>query len=48
VHRDIKPSNYIYNSKTKQGIIIDFGVAEIDNSMINFLEKNKNNNHKLK
>lgn len=26
-HRDIKPMNYLYNSNTRKGIIIDFGLA---------------------
>lgn len=29
-HRDIKPQNFLYNRKKKKGIIIDFGLAEID------------------
>jgi cell division control protein 7 len=29
-HRDIKPGNFLYNPETKKGMIIDFGLAEID------------------
>lgn len=29
-HRDIKPGNFLYNVDKKIGIIIDFGLAEID------------------
>lgn len=29
-HRDIKPGNFLYNPDTKRGMIIDFGLAEID------------------
>lgn len=29
-HRDIKPGNFLYNIQTRQGMIIDFGLAEID------------------
>jgi cell division control protein 7 len=29
-HRDIKPMNYLYNSNTRTGIVIDFGLAEVD------------------
>lgn len=29
-HRDIKPGNFLYNPETKRGMIIDFGLAEID------------------
>jgi cell division control protein 7 len=29
-HRDIKPGNFLYNTQTRQGMIIDFGLAEID------------------
>lgn len=26
-HRDIKPQNFLYNMKTRRGIIADFGLA---------------------
>ncbi len=29
-HRDIKPGNFLYNPDTRKGMIIDFGLAEID------------------
>lgn len=29
-HRDIKPGNFLYNIEKKRGLIIDFGLAEID------------------
>ena len=29
-HRDIKPANFLYNPHTRKGIIIDFGLAEVD------------------
>ena len=29
-HRDIKPNNFLYNPATRQGVIIDFGLAEIN------------------
>ena len=29
-HRDIKPGNFLYNTQTRQGMIIDFGLAEND------------------
>ncbi len=28
-HRDVKPGNFLYNPKTKRGILIDFGLSEI-------------------
>lgn len=31
-HRDIKPGNFLYNKEKKCGIIIDFGLAEIDSN----------------
>lgn len=31
-HRDIKPGNFLYNIQKKTGIIVDFGLAEIDES----------------
>ena len=30
VHRDIKPANFLYNIESKKGILIDFGLAEIE------------------
>ena len=30
IHRDIKPSNFLYDPKTKQGLLIDFGLSEIE------------------
>lgn len=29
-HRDVKPGNFLYNPETHVGILIDFGLAEID------------------
>lgn len=29
MHRDIKPSNYLFDFETKQGLLIDFGLAEL-------------------
>eukprot|EP00919_Chromeraceae_sp_WS-2016_P027952 GHVR01066213.1.p1 GENE.GHVR01066213.1~~GHVR01066213.1.p1 ORF type:complete len:186 (+),score=1.19 GHVR01066213.1:49-606(+) len=29
-HRDIKPGNFLYDTEMKKGMIIDFGLAEID------------------
>ena len=26
-HNDIKPSNFLYNQKTKKGILIDYGLC---------------------
>ncbi|CAM9866699.1 unnamed protein product [Ectocarpus fasciculatus] len=28
IHRDVKPRNFMYNAKTGQGFLIDFGLAE--------------------
>ncbi|KAG0305154.1 hypothetical protein BGZ98_004538 [Dissophora globulifera] len=28
IHRDIKPSNFLYNTTTKTGVVVDFGLAE--------------------
>lgn len=38
-HRDIKPSNFLYNEGTKRGIIVDFGLAEIDDSHVKKLKE---------
>lgn len=29
IHRDIKPSNFLYDPDTHTGILIDFGLSEI-------------------
>lgn len=36
-HRDIKPQNFLYNRFTRKGVIIDYGLAEVDK---NFYETN--------
>lgn len=38
-HRDIKPGNFLYNPETKKGMIIDFGLAEIDMEYLKNLEE---------
>jgi cell division control protein 7 len=30
MHRDIKPSNFMYDADTKTGLLIDFGLAELE------------------
>lgn len=37
-HRDIKPGNFLYNPQTRKGVIIDFGLAELDPKYIEKLE----------
>jgi len=37
-HRDIKPNNFLYNPDTKRGMIIDFGLAEVDPKFMTALE----------
>ncbi|EPR79446.1 Serine/threonine protein kinase [Spraguea lophii 42_110] len=32
IHRDIKPSNFLYNKSDETGMLIDFGLAQFDNS----------------
>lgn len=29
-HRDIKPGNFLYDLENRRGLLIDFGLAEID------------------
>lgn len=38
-HRDIKPGNFLYNQDTRRGLIIDFGLAEIDPRYLEQMEK---------
>ena len=37
-HRDIKPANFFYNREAKRGIIVDFGLAELDSEFMKELE----------
>ena len=30
VHRDIKPSNFLYDREQKSGLLIDFGLSELE------------------
>jgi cell division control protein 7 len=30
MHRDIKPSNFLYDFKSKTGLLIDFGLSELE------------------
>ena len=30
MHRDIKPSNFLYDKNTKSGLLIDFGLSELE------------------
>ncbi|KAJ5555511.1 hypothetical protein N7535_007948 [Penicillium sp. DV-2018c] len=32
LHRDIKPTNFLYNPELKQGVLVDFGLAEREGS----------------
>lgn len=40
-HRDIKPLNFLYNMAKKKGIIIDFGLAEVDRDYFEMVIKKK-------
>lgn len=30
VHRDIKPSNFLYDVEEKKGVLVDFGLAQVN------------------
>jgi cell division control protein 7 len=30
MHRDIKPSNFLYDKNTRSGLLIDFGLSELE------------------
>ena len=30
MHRDIKPTNFLYDPSTRTGLLIDFGLSEIE------------------
>lgn len=43
MHRDIKPSNFLYDRTTKTGLLIDFGLSELELSQANYKPvKNEN------
>ena len=39
-HRDIKPGNFLYDLDNRRGLLIDFGLAEIDLAYKDKLEEN--------
>lgn len=30
MHRDIKPANFLYDRHTRSGLLIDFGLSELE------------------
>ena len=30
MHRDIKPANFLYDKNTRTGLLIDFGLSELE------------------
>lgn len=30
MHRDIKPANFLYDKHTRSGLLIDFGLSELE------------------
>jgi cell division control protein 7 len=38
-HRDIKPSNFLYDETARKGVIVDFGLAEIDEGFVKKLRE---------
>ena len=30
MHRDVKPSNFLYDPQSKTGLLIDFGLSELE------------------
>ena len=30
MHRDVKPSNFLYDSASRTGLLIDFGLSELE------------------
>ncbi|CAD8092016.1 unnamed protein product [Paramecium primaurelia] len=47
-HRDVKPGNFLYNPKIKKGILIDYGLSEIDKSFVNNMLENGGNTQELR
>ena len=40
MHRDIKPSNFLYDKESKTGLLIDFGLSELELDSNNKPKKN--------
>ena len=44
MHRDIKPANFLYDRQTKTGLLIDFGLSELEINSNNYRPcKNEDN-----
>jgi cell division control protein 7 len=43
-HRDIKPGNFLYNPKEKKGILIDFGLSELDQEFFQKFQRQEKDN----
>jgi cell division control protein 7 len=43
MHRDIKPSNFLYDPNKKTGLLIDFGLSELELDKTNKPLKNADN-----
>jgi cell division control protein 7 len=39
LHRDVKPGNFLYNPQTQKGILIDYGLSEIDKKYVERLSE---------
>ena len=44
MHRDIKPTNFLYDTNTKTGLLIDFGLSEIEVDSSTFKPKKMSDN----
>ena len=40
MHRDVKPSNFLYDPDTRTGLLIDFGLSELEQDSNNKPRKN--------
>ena len=47
VHRDIKPANFLFSRKTGKGVLIDFGLCEMDVSAEQLYPKNNSMKRRL-
>ena len=47
MHRDIKPTNFLYDPDTRTGLLIDFGLSEIEMDHVSGNPRNPKHKDKI-